>query len=138
VGGDPTELIPRQGPGEVAGPVHVRKAGRYEVWLDGSIGQGFVVWVGRKYVGSISNELGPPGQWNRIGTVTLAAGAQPALIRREPMGLSPGADDANPNNRLLGPLTLVPAGYQPTVDEIAPAQAKRLCGRSVNWIEVVR
>ena len=40
--------------------------------------------------------------------------------------------------RLVGPLTLAPTGASPSVSEVAPAKAASLCGRSLNWIEIVR
>lgn len=139
VADDPTELIPRQGPGSVTGQVNVEQPGRFQVWLDGSFGQTFTVWVGRHRIGSISNQLGPFGQWNLIGSVTLAAGQQPVMIARANAGLSPDADEANPNNRLLGPLMLAPEGPpHSSVSVIPPRDARSLCGQRLNWIEVVR
>jgi hypothetical protein len=140
VGGDPLELIPRPDGSEVSGTLEVDRPGRYQVWLDGSFGQRFQVWVGRKHVGSVADQLGPPGQALMIGSVTLNSGRQPVLIDRPPAGLSPNQDEANPNNRLLGPLMLVRDGTasSPPVSEIAPARAHSICGRVLNWIEVVR
>jgi hypothetical protein len=33
---------------------------------------------------------------------------------------------------------LVPEGTRPEVAQIDPAQARSLCGRSLDWIEIVR
>jgi hypothetical protein len=38
----------------------------------------------------------------------------------------------------LGPLMLVQQADPPPVSEIAPAQAASLCGRWLDWIEIVR
>jgi hypothetical protein len=118
--------------------LEVRRSGRYEVWLDGSFGERFVVWVGRRLVGSVANELGPPDQALKLGTVYLRAGRQPVEIARPPSGFAPNDDDANPVNRLVGPLMLVPDGPSAHVQELAPRKASSLCGRSLNWLEVVR
>jgi hypothetical protein len=39
---------------------------------------------------------------------------------------------------LLGPLVLVRGDSPPAVSEIAPAQARSLCAKKLEWIEIVR
>jgi hypothetical protein len=137
VGSDPNELIPGRPGDAVTGVVHVPETGHYQVWLDGSFGQRFHVWVGRQFVGSVSDEIGPPGQAILVGHLTLQPGDQPVIIERQGAGLAPDADDVHPINRLLGPLMLAPDGGQPAVSEIDPGNARSLCGRSLDWIEIV-
>jgi hypothetical protein len=137
VEGDPTEVIPRQPAAVMTGTIGVSQAGRYEIWLDGSFGQRFVIKVDGRTVGSVANQLGPFDQALRIGTVTLRAGPHPVEISRPPGGINPNHDDANPNNRLIGPLMLVPDGSTQDVHQVSPARARSLCGRSLNWLEIV-
>jgi hypothetical protein len=138
VDGDPTELIPNLTSGAITGKIHVHKTGRYEVWLDGSFGQRFDVWVNRQHVGSVTNQLGPPGQAVLVGDANLTAGDDPVLVIRSDGGIRPGLDSDYPINRLVGPLMLAPAGSSPAVAEIDPAQARSLCGHSLEWVEIVR
>jgi hypothetical protein len=135
VAGDPYELIPRQQPGEVTGTVSVTTPGVYQVWLESSLSQRFPVWVGHHYVGSVSYELGPQGQFVHVGAVTLGAGRQPVRIVRPSVNLAPGQDSTG---MLLGPLMLVRAVDPPPVSELDPTRARSLCGRSLDWLEIVR
>ncbi len=135
IDGDPYTLVPRQEGGAVTGYVNVNQPGRYGVWLQASFTQPFQVWVGRNLIGSVSNALGPAGQFVRVGTVTLARGRQPILIWRPGNNLMPG--DAGTGWQ-LGPLILVPQGTHETVKEISPQDARSLCGQSLDWLEIVR
>jgi hypothetical protein len=135
VQGDPFLLIPRQQAGRVTGTVDVTAPGRYQVWLEAAVGQHFPVWVGRRLVGTTPNELGPPGQFVHLGQVTLAAGGQPVEIVRPAPNLAPGQDGTT---RYLGPLMLVSGVDPPPVSDIDPRHARALCGRSLDWLEIVR
>lgn len=135
VEGDPDTLVPRQEAGAVVGYANVDRPGRYAVWLQASFTQPFQVWVGRNLIGTVSNALGPAGQFVRVGLVNLGQGRQPVLIWRPGNNLMPG--DAG-TGWLLGPLILVPQGTHETVGEIAPQDARSLCGRSLDWLEIVR
>jgi hypothetical protein len=136
VAGDPYTLIPRQQAGPATGSMRVTQPGRYDVWLEGSFSQRFQIWVGRQHIGSVARELGAPGQFLRVGTVTLAAGRQPVLIDRPANSLTPGGGDVSV--QLLGPLVLVPVGSSLAVQEIAPSRARSLCNRRLDWVEIVR
>lgn len=135
VAGDPYDLIPRQQSGSLVGTISVPAAGTYQVWLQASLSQRFQVWVGGHPVGSVAYQLGPQGQFVRVGQVSLAAGDQPVRIVRPHANLSPGDDTPS---QFLGPLMLAGAPDPPPVSEIAPSGARALCGRSLDWIEVVR
>lgn len=134
VSGDPNALIPVK-PGAVVGQVRIARPGRYQVWLNGSFDVRYTVWVGGRLIGSTPLDNGPPGQYVRVGEVTLSAGEQPVFIIRPATGLFPGK---NATPHLLGPLVLVPSDSPPAVGEVAPAKAPALCGRPLQWLEVVR
>jgi hypothetical protein len=70
-----------------------------------------------------------------VGDVTLSAGEQPETIVRPSKNLSPG--DGGTGER-LGPLMLIRDSGPPAVSEIDPSHARSLCGRSLDWIEIVR
>jgi hypothetical protein len=135
VAGDPYSIYPKRGGGGVVGYVNVAQPGRYDVWVQSSVTQPFQVAVGVDRVGSVSNTLGPDGQFTRVGSVTLAPGRQPVLILRASNDLRPGSAGTG---WLLGPLILVPQGPTEKVSEISPQDARSLCGRSLDWLEIVR
>jgi hypothetical protein len=123
--------------GIVSGAIDVPAAGRYQVWLEGSLTQRVSVSVGLRHAGSVANDSGPPGLFRRIGTVSLPAGRQSVIIRRSGGGLGP-VNKIAPTDA-LGPLVLVPGTSEiPPIEHIAPAAARSLCGRALEWIEIVR
>jgi hypothetical protein len=131
---DPNVLIPGK-PGAIVGQVRVARPGRYQVWLNGSFAERYEVWVGGHLIGSPPLDLGPPGQYVPVGDVTLSAGDQPVLIIRPSAGVTPGKDATT---KLVGPLVLVPSDDPPAVEDVTPAKASALCGRPLEWVEVVR
>ena len=135
IAGEPFALIPREQRGSISGPIEVPRAGRYELWLQGSIGQRIEVSLDGRHVGSVSYEIGPPGQFDEIGETVLPAGSTQAVITWPPSKLAPGQENINHS---VGPLMLVPSGTHPEVETLAPASARSLCGRSLDWIEVIR
>jgi hypothetical protein len=133
--GDAPVLIIGQHSGTVAGSVRVAAPGRYEVWLEGSFSQSLDVSVDGRRVGSVANDLGPPGQYVRVGEVTLGSGNARVVVAHRSNDLAPG--DAG-TGRLVGPVMLVREGQPTTVAEIEPQRARSLCGRLLDWIEIVR
>src|SRR5262249_51592115 len=135
VEGDPTALIPRQQRGSVVGTISVPHAGAYQIWLEGSFGQRISVSLAGRRVGSVAYELGPPEQFVRIGQASLPAGRLRAEITWPASGLAPGEEG---EDRLLGPLMLVPSGARTDVALENPDRARLLCRRSLDWLEIVR
>lgn len=136
VGGDPYSVIPRQQVGAVSGQVNLERSGRYRVIVSGQLSQTLTVLIDGRRVGTIGNALGAPRQETAIATVTLSAGPHTVAVNRPASTLAPG--DGNGIGVTLGPVMLVPKGVAPAVSEVAPAQARSLCGRSLDWIEIVR
>src|SRR5207245_2259186 len=89
VAGDRYALIPREEAGTVVGTIGVPRGGRYEVWLEGSFGTRMQVSLAGRRVGSVEYELGPPGQFVRIGRVTLGAGPLEATVSGPERTLAP-------------------------------------------------
>jgi hypothetical protein len=123
--------------GTADGLIDVPTAARYQVWLEGSFTQRVSVKIGGRAAGSVANDSGPAGLSRRIGTVSLAKGRQTVLIHRFGGGLAP-LNKISPTDA-LGPLVLVPGKSEiPPVLHVAPSAARTLCGRSLEWIEIVR
>jgi hypothetical protein len=135
VGGDPLSIIPRGEPGVLTGNISVPTTGRYLVAVDGSLSQKMDFVVDGRYVGSVSYELGPPGQITRVGSVTLNAGTHRVAVVRPGNNLTPGDGGIG---RMLGPVVFLHGDTIGSVSTIAPSQAQRLCGHSLDWIEIVR
>jgi hypothetical protein len=120
-------------PGTLVTSVAVPRAGRYEVWLGGSFGRGFEVWIAGRRVGRVKNSLSNRGQFTRVGDITLARGNHPVEIRFGNASLAPGSAETR---QPLGPLVLTPPG-DATLETVAPARARTLCRERLDWVEIV-
>lgn len=120
------------GPGFAEQRVDV-PAGRYRVWIQGSSQRPLRALVDGREVGALS-ALDTPGQAVDAGTVTLRGGPHTLELVHAPRSLP------SPGDGVLG--TVGPLYLQ----SLAPGQmvsvprrdATRLCGRSFDWIELVR
>jgi len=133
--GDPYSLIPHQGKGAVRGALRIQSSGRYALWLRGSFSRQVQIRIDGRRVGSASYELGTPGQSVPMGELDLGAGAHQVSIVLPGEGLAPGEQV---RHQTIGPLVLAPASGVEPVAEVQPAAARTICGRSLDWIEIVR
>ncbi len=132
---DPFTVTLDGGAGMASAHVQTPQAGEYQVSVEGDISQRLRVLVDGRQVGTVAYQLGPPGQITPVGTISLAAGVHTVAVARPGANLSPGDGGLG---RSLGPVLLVRGPTVPAVSEIAPAQARSLCGQSLDWIEIVR
>jgi hypothetical protein len=132
---DPFELIPRAQMGSIVGSLDVPRSGSYQVWLDAAVVRRFDVWVAGEHIGYAQNQLGPPQQFVHVGQVTLAPGLHQVKIVPATGSVRPGQDATT---QLIGPVMLVQAPDPPPVRVINPSGARSLCGRSLDWLEIVR
>jgi len=133
-GGEPLVLRVNGG-GRVDGAVAVPRAGRYDVWVGGSFGsRPLAVALDGREVGSMSRQLDGRGQYERLGTATLAPGMHVVTLSRGGRTLAPGGGGGR-----VGPLVLTPASEAPpAVRTLPPGAWRTLCGRELDWIELVR
>ncbi len=130
----PDFLFLGQQTGTLVGSVHVSSAGRYRLWLQGSLSRPVQVSVAGHPVGLVADEIGSAGQFNQLATLSLAAGNVAIRIVRPPSGLGPGNVASG---ELLGPLVLEPVSAAEPVREISPNRARELCGQRLEWLEIV-
>jgi hypothetical protein len=131
---DPTVLYPKRS-GSVQLELEVRRPGRYVLWLGGSFGRGFDVSLDGRPVAEARSALGNAGQYLRLAEHPLRRGRHRVVLRYRGGDLSPGSSD-----RLwsLGALLAAPAGHYGRLLEVNPGDADRLCGKVLDWVEVVR
>jgi hypothetical protein len=132
---EPLSLVPRKEPGAATGGLDVPRSGRYELWLQGSFSRVVQVRIDGRRVATATYALGAPGQYTPLGEHYLQEGAHEISIRVPPENFAPGARRIN---QVFGPLVLAPPGGTVPVAEVDPAHARALCGRSLDWIEIVR
>jgi hypothetical protein len=82
----------------------------------------------------IPREPNGPNQWIEAGTLRLKDGDLAAItLQRPKRSLRPG--DAQADH--VGPLVLVPDA-EPTIVRLRPNNYRQLCGRRLDWIDVLR
>ena len=112
----------------------VPAAGAYDVWLKGNFGRALTVTIDGRRVGSVAGQTGNEGNYARPLRVELAPGSHLLTLERGGGSLRPG--DATPS--MLSRVVFEPARQgAPAVRELPAEQWGRLCGRPVDWVEVV-
>jgi hypothetical protein len=116
----------------------------WELWLGGTFNRGFVVAVDGHPIGSVSNQLEPAGGYAQVGPpLTLAPGVHTITVTYPNANLSPGNADLDSVDYdaliaiALSP-PLYPAAGSGRMLTVAPHAADTLCGRSLDWIEIVK
>ncbi len=109
------------------------RAGRYVVWLGGTVDRAMAVSIDGHEIGAPSQQSGGDGTAIRVATVQLAAGRH--LYR-----LARGGGDLRPDDALstgIDGFVLEPAGADESpVETVAPSAWRTLCGRPLDWIEL--
>jgi hypothetical protein len=121
-------------PGTADIPVTVPRAGRYSVWLGGSVHAPTTISVDGRRVGTAVHEVQEAAQYINFGNIQLSAGAHVVELTRSRGLLSPGS--GGPPD-VVGPLALrldVPNGALLYVSATTP---RHLCGRTLDWVEAL-
>jgi hypothetical protein len=127
-------LRPR-GPGKIEDSTFVTAPGLYEVWIEGSFGRGYEVWLDGRPLGHIGDHVNGRGQYGFVTTVQLDPGRHVVTLFRGGGSLEPGDGLLE----MLGPILLTPRLEDPhAVHRLPAARAESLCGRWLDWVEVVR
>ena len=108
--------------------------GRYGFWLAGSFRRHVDLFVDNRKQASAQDRLMHPGVDTPLGQALLSAGLHGIVLRYSAASLSPGS--AGPPFP-LGPLVLARFTANRPVTYVQPANARSLCGKSLDWIEAV-
>jgi hypothetical protein len=122
-------------PGEAVSHIGVSSPQQYELWLGGSFSRGFEVSVDGRRLGTVSNELSSIGGYVSVGTVFLDSGVHEVTVAYPNADLSPGSGDNWFTS--LSAITLQPHTPPSELITVSPQDADRLCGRPLDWVEVV-
>jgi hypothetical protein len=130
------ESIAPRVPGTASVDIRVTAPVTYELWLGGSFGRGFVVSVDGRRVGRVSNELSILNAFVPVSRLALKAGVHTIALTYPPSGLAPGSGDEL--RSVVTSVVLAPvADAAGRLVRVVPRRAGELCGKSVDWIEVV-
>ncbi|HEY2282994.1 MAG TPA: hypothetical protein VGH60_05520 [Solirubrobacteraceae bacterium] len=136
-GHDPASrtLFPNE-PGTAIAQINVFGNQRYELWLSGSFSRGFEVSVDGRFLGRVKDELLDIGEYAPVADVYLTPGVHVFALTYPHSDLTPGSGDNQQTS--LAAISLQPLSRPPAqLLRVAPAKARSLCGRSLDWIELV-
>jgi hypothetical protein len=119
--------------GGVALPfVHIGP-GTYDAWVQGGFGPGIRLMIGTGAVGDAFRDLGLQSQWNRLGRVEVEE-TDPAFAV---VGLGkPFWQAGSKRSDITGPLVFVPVGETAAPERVPAEDARSLCGRKLDWVEL--
>ena len=122
-----------RGGGTARIPVNVPTAGRYSIWLEGSVQVPTSISIDGRQIGTASNENEQLGQFVSFGDATLGAGRHVVVLRHSPSLLAPGSGASD----IVGPLVLAPDVPTPALITVPASAASTLCGQTLSWIEAL-
>jgi hypothetical protein len=135
VDGAEGHILRPRGPGKVEDSTVINEPGMYDLWIMGSFGRGYEVWLDGRPVGGIEHHLNGRGQYGYVATVDLEAGRHVATLFRR--GGSPTPEDGV--MEMLGPIVLSKRiADEYSVRYVEPGDAASLCGRPLDWLEIIR
>ena len=122
-------------PGQAVGHIAVASAQSYELWLGGSFARGFEVSVDGRRVGKVKDELSSFSGYVHVADVFLAPGVHTFALTYPHADLTPGSGQGEFTS--LAAIALQPQSPASELISVPPRQAARLCGRPLDWIELV-
>jgi hypothetical protein len=123
-------------PGEAVGHVALPSPQRYGLWLDGTFSRGFKVSVDGRNVGRVKDQLSGFGAYVQVAEVFLGEGIHTVTLTYPHADLTPGSGENELTS--ISAITLEPQSPASELIQVAPDQYSRLCGRTLDWIELVR
>lgn len=128
-------MLTARAPGQLVSHIGVASSQRYELWLGGSFARGFEVSVGGRDVGRVRDELTSTGGYVHVIDLLLDAGTYTFTLTYPHSDFTPGSGDNWFTS--LAAIALQPLNPPSALIVLPPNQAGRLCGRPLDWIEIV-
>jgi hypothetical protein len=122
-------------PGTATAHIILPTSQDYELWLGGNFTRGFDVSVDGRRLGRVANEIFQIDGYARMARLPLSAGVHTVKITYPGAGPGPGSGDNTFTS--LADIAFVPLGAPAQMLRVSPSQARTLCGRPLDWIEVV-
>ena len=110
--------------------------GTYGFWLGGTFRAQTDILVDGKRVGGARDQLDWPNTYVQLGSAALTKGTHTLELDYHGPDLRPGS--AGSPEFGLGPIAIGIGTAERAVTYVAPAQARSLCGKSLDWIEALR
>jgi len=123
----------RLGPDSVSTVPFNAPAGRYRLWTQGEFARGFRYQLGAQVIGDVSDDLGLTSGWRYVGHADVPAGG--GLLTMTGLG-RPWWQSGSRREDVAGRLAFESATQRHRVVLVPGADARRLCGRRLDWVEL--
>ena len=119
------------------------QAGRYDIWMQGSVGRPLAIYLDGHRLTSIGYEERYPGQFLLIGGVQLSSGAHAMRVVRGNGSLHPGSGDPSTDTvgRTLGAIVFsLENSYSDRAYVAGVDQAGKVCAAQIGyqWLEILK
>ncbi|MFL5824245.1 MAG: hypothetical protein ACJ764_12490 [Solirubrobacteraceae bacterium] len=123
-------------PGTAVAHIALPTSQVYKLWLGGIFTRGFDVAVDGGHLGRIANQIFDIDGYAPVARLPLRAGVHTVTITYPGAGPGPGSGDNNYTS--LNHIAFEPLQSPATqLLRVTPDQARALCGRALDWIDVV-
>jgi hypothetical protein len=134
--GEPYGELNKTKPYKLKLPFTVTSDGKYGVWVGGSFSSTLTAKLDGHTVGQQQNQTEWPGNFLYFGSTHLAPGRHTLVIKHSGADWRPGSAAKQPFG--LGPFVIAQGTDEQKVSIVQPKDAQSLCGKSLDWIEVLR
>lgn len=117
-------------------PFTVKSDGKYRLWVGGSFNSTLTAKLDGHRTGRRRNQTAWPGNFLSFGTAHLTPGRHLLTIRHSGADWRPGSAAHEPFG--LGPFVIAQGNDDRDVTYVKPKAAHSLCGKSLDWLEVVK
>ncbi|HEX4345107.1 MAG TPA: hypothetical protein VHZ31_06050, partial [Solirubrobacteraceae bacterium] len=130
-------VIP-SGPGTIRFGFNIKIAQHYGVWIGGAFARGVEVAVDGHQLGRVNDPRQTLVTYEPIKALDLAAGGHTVAVSFTSRDLGPNRVEARQQIVLMA-VALDPLdSTKSQMLDVAPSDAKKLCGRSLDWIEIAK
>ena len=123
--------------------VRVPRSGRYEIWMQGSVGRPLAFYLDGRRLATLGYEERYPNQFLLVAEPNIDAGGHTLTIKRGNGSLHPGSGDPATDTigRTLGAIVFTQGDPSASAVHVVPARdAARVCLAPLGyqWLEIVR
>jgi hypothetical protein len=111
-------------------------AATYGVWVGGSFKSGVAIDIDGHRVGSARDSLNWPDTFTYLGADRVGPGRHTLRFTYDGPSWRPGSGGIPPFG--VGPIVLSSATQDSPITYVRPANARSLCGKSLDWVEALR
>jgi hypothetical protein len=123
--------------------IQLPRSGRYDIWLQGSVGRPLTFYLDRRRLTSIGYEERYPNQFLLVDKTTLPGGMHTMRVVRGNGSLHPGSGDpaSDPVGRTIGAIVFTVEDSSADRVHVAPAsKAAQICAAPIGyqWLEILK